>query len=58
MNYYESNTASAEDNEASAVKVSNKRHQLLFTVGYRSLIFNSSYKIQSLYSHRIRGFFV
>jgi len=35
MNYYESNTASAEDNEASAVKVSNKRHQLLFTVGYR-----------------------
>ena len=35
MNYYESNTSSPEDNIATITKVSNKRHQLLLTLGYR-----------------------
>ena len=35
MNYYESNTSSPEDNIATMTKVSNKRHQLLLTLGYR-----------------------
>jgi hypothetical protein len=32
---YRDNDYAADDNIASAVKVSNKRHQLLFTIGYR-----------------------
>lgn len=36
MNYYENNTTSStEDNVANAVSVSNKRHQVLVTLGYR-----------------------
>jgi len=38
MNYYEngiSGTASTEDNTCGAVDVSNKRHQILLTLGYR-----------------------
>lgn len=34
-NYYEGKTPSDEDNIATATKVSNKRHQLLLTLGYR-----------------------
>lgn len=34
-NYYEGKTPSNEDNIATATKVSNKRHQLLLTLGYR-----------------------
>ena len=34
MNYYDSSDA-AYDNVASATKVSNKRHQLLMTIGYK-----------------------
>jgi len=34
-NYYEGKTPSNEDNIATAAKVSNKRHQLLLTLGYR-----------------------
>jgi opacity protein-like surface antigen len=38
MNYYENGVSGApdpEDNECHAVNVSNKRHQLLLTIGYR-----------------------
>jgi len=35
MGYYDGATASDDDNIATAVDVSNKRHQVLFTIGYR-----------------------
>ena len=34
MNYYD-NDDKSEDNVCDAVNVSNKRHQLLFTIGYK-----------------------
>ena len=34
MNYFDNNDKS-EDNVCDAVNVSNKRHQLLFTIGYK-----------------------